>query len=296
MLKLNYVDIETAGGVVDHFPDGTQRLKAPELGQLAAYPYYQQEPGPIKIYFDWYYENDEELVTLIYLSKHYREKSPDSPQYLNIKYCPNSRMDRTKNRNEVFTLKYFCQIINSLGFKTVTVLDPHSNVTPALLDRVEVKSPVYLIFDVFELLGFTEKDYVYFPDEGACKRYSDLFPFKKNTLIGHKVRDWETGKIQGLRISSPEGYEFEDGHFMGCRVIMIDDIISYGGTLAYSADELKKLGFEHIYAYATHTENSILDPEKGTLLKRLENGTVDHIYTTCSTYTGKHDKITAFTA
>ena len=77
---------------------------------------------------------------------------------------------------------------------------------------------------------------------------------------------------------------------------MIDDIISYGGTLAYSADELKKLGFEHIYAYATHTENSILDPEKGTLLKRLEDGTVDHIYTTCSTYTGKHDKITAFTA
>jgi ribose-phosphate pyrophosphokinase len=165
-----------------------------------------------------------------------------------------------------------------------------------LLDRVIVKSPRSIIFDVVENLGLTENDYVYFPDEGACKRYSDLFPFKKNTLIGHKVRDWETGKIQGLRISSPEGYEFEDGHFMGCRVIMIDDIISYGGTLAYSADELKKLGFEHIYAYATHTENSILDPEKGTLLKRLEDGTVDHIYTTCSTYTGKHDKITAFIA
>ena len=135
---------------------------------------------------------------------------------------------------------------------------------------------------------------IYFPDEGACKRYSDLFPFKKNTLIGHKVRDWETGKIQGLRISSPEGHEFEDGHFMGCRVIMIDDIISYGGTLAYSADELKKLGFKNIYAYATHTENSILDPEKGTLLKRLEDGTVDHIYTTCSTFSGSHDKITVF--
>jgi ribose-phosphate pyrophosphokinase len=74
---------------------------------------------------------------------------------------------------------------------------------------------------------------------------------------------------------------------------MIDDIISYGGTLAYSADKLKGLCFEHIYAYATHTENSVLDPEKGTLLKRLENGTVDHIYTTRSTYSGKHDKITA---
>lgn len=82
---------------------------------------------------------------------------------------------------------------------------------------------------------------------------------------------------------------------MGCNVIMVDDIISYGGTLAYSADELKKLGFKHIYAYATHTENSVLDPERGTLLQRLENGTVDRIYTTDSIYSGNHPKITALT-
>lgn len=269
----------------ERFPDNTLRLLDFPTSEI-------KENNIIK----WYYENDAELFTLICVTKHINEKFPEAKISLNVPFFPHSRMDRTKSSEEVFTLKYFCDIINSLNFKQVTILDPHSNVTPALLDRVVVKSPRSIIFDVVENLGLTEKDYVYFPDEGACKRYSDLFPFKKNTLIGHKVRDWETGKIQGLRISSPEGYEFEDGHFMGCRVIMIDDIISYGGTLAYSADELKKLGFKHIYAYATHTENSILDPEKGTLLKRLEDGTVDHIYTTCSTYTGKHDKITAFTA
>ena len=72
---------------------------------------------------------------------------------------------------------------------------------------------------------------------------------------------------------------------------MIDDIISYGGTLAYSADELKRLGFDHIYAYATHVENSILNEEKGTLLKRLNDGTVEFIYTTDSLYSGEHEKI-----
>lgn len=269
----------------ERFPDNTLRL--------LDFPTSEVKANNI---IKWYYENDAELFTLICVTKHINEKFPEAKISLNIPFFPHSRMDRTKSSEEVFTLKYFCDIINSLNFKQVIILDPHSNVAPALLDRVVVKSPRSIIFDVVENLGLTEKDYVYFPDEGACKRYSDLFPFKKNTLIGHKVRDWETGKIQGLRISSPEGYEFEDGHFMGCRIIMIDDIISYGGTLAYSADELKKLGFKHIYAYATHTENSILDPEKGTLLKRLEDGTVDHIYTTCSTYTGKHDKITAFTA
>ena len=269
----------------ERFPDNTLRLLDFPISEV-------KENNIIK----WYYENDAELITLICVTKHINEKFPEAKISLNVPFFPHSRMDRTKSSEEVFTLKYFCDIINSLNFKRVIILDPHSNVTPALLDRVVVKSPRDVIFAVVERLGLTEKDYVYFPDEGACKRYSDLFPFKKNTLIGHKVRDWETGEIQGLRISSPDGIEFEDGHFMGCRVIMIDDIISYGGTLAYSADELKKLGFKHIYAYATHTENSILDPEKGTLLKRLEDGTVDHIYTTCSTYTGKHDKITAFTA
>ena len=269
---------------IRHFPDKTQLLNIDLFAESDC------------LKFKWYYENDEELVTLIFLVKHFDTVCPGKDKFLDMPYVPNARMDRTKHNEEVFTLKYFCEVINSLNFKQVNILDPHSNVTPALLDRVVVENPRGIIIGVMGRIGLTKNDYVYFPDEGACKRYSDAFPLNKNVLIGHKVRDWETGKIQGLRISSPEGYEFEEGHFMGCRAIMIDDIISYGGTLAYSADELKKLGFERIYAYATHTENSILDPEKGTLLKRLEDGTVDHIYTTCSTYTGMHDKITALIA
>ena len=55
--------------------------------------------------------------------------------------------------------------------------------------------------------------------------------------------------------------------------------------------ELKKAGAEKIYAYATHTENSVLDREKGTLRKALEDGTVENVFTTNSLYTGKHEKI-----
>lgn len=271
---------------VQHFPDRTQLLKAPQ-------PKMAETPtgSKLQVVFTWKYENDEELVTIMFLSKHYRDNYPYAQQLLTMWYVPNARMDRVKKSDEVFTLKYFCQIINDLGFDMVTVLDPHSNVTPALLNHVDVESPKYVINRVVRGLDFHEKDYVYFPDEGAAKRYSDLFPVKRNILIGHKRRDWETGKIVGLEISGQEGETFEYGHFGGCSVLMIDDIISYGGTLAYSADELKNLGFKHIYAYATHIENSILDEEKGTLLKRLNDGTVEKIYTTNSTYKGQHDKI-----
>ena len=73
---------------------------------------------------------------------------------------------------------------------------------------------------------------------------------------------------------------------------MIDDIISYGGSLYYSAKVLKECGVDRIYAYASHTENSVLDREKGTLIKSLEDGTVERLFTTDSLFTGKHDKIT----
>ena len=267
---------------IQHFPDGTQLLKG---------NFWTDSEIDC---FEWKYENDEELVTLMFLSKHLREKNPYNRQVLFMWYVPNARMDRTKKDTEVFTLKYFCEVINSLGFNEVRVLDPHSNVTPALIKNVQVFQPGLVVNKVVKELDLHENDYVYFPDDGAAKRYADLFPVKRNILIGHKKRDWSTGRILGLEITGRDGQTFEDGHFMGCKVLMIDDIISYGGTLAYSADELKNLGFNHIYAYATHVENSILDEEKGTLLKRLNDGTVDRIYTTDSIYSGKHPKITAF--
>lgn len=74
---------------------------------------------------------------------------------------------------------------------------------------------------------------------------------------------------------------------------MVDDIISYGGSLHYSAAELKKCGVGEIYAYATHVENSVLNEDKGTLINDLNDGTVLQLFTTDSIYKGDHPKITA---
>ena len=70
----------------------------------------------------------------------------------------------------------------------------------------------------------------------------------------------------------------------GKTVLMVDDIISYGGTFSISADKLKELGAKEIYAYATHCEKSVLDADKSILLERLQNGTVKKIFTTNSLF------------
>ena len=56
-------------------------------------------------------------------------------------YIPNARMDRVKVDEDTFTLKYFAEIINSLSFTSVSVLDPHSSVSEALIERIRIFRP-----------------------------------------------------------------------------------------------------------------------------------------------------------
>ena len=134
---------------------------------------------------------------------------------------------------------------------------------------------------------------IYFPDEGAYKRYKKYFTsgIKRYCVYGKKVRDWKTGQILGLEIYNKNDEKVTEKDIKNKVFLMIDDIISYGGTMAYGADKLKELGAKEVYAYASHTENSILDEEKGTLLKRLENGTVKKLFTTNSLYSGTNKNI-----
>ena len=193
-------------------------------------------------------------------------------------------MDRIHNQREVFTLRGFADAINWLRFDVVRVLDVHSNVGAALLNNVLVYTPERYIKEVLKQIG-EDPIILYFPDEGAAKRYSGLLqgmPY----CYGEKKRDWDTGKILGLNVRT-------NGIGLGGQtVLMIDDIIAYGGSLYYSAKELKRIGAKTIYAYATHTENSILDREKGTLIKSLEDNSVERLYTTGSLFAGEHEKIT----
>lgn len=263
MIKINGKIFE-----VEYFPDRTQRLKL------------MSAQGD-KVTITWNYENDSELFTIISLAKSY--KNTGKRIFLKMPYIPNARMDRVKSDSEVFTLKIFCELINQLGFENVSVLDAHSNVSLALLDNVHQMD----IADIIKRAALDKlpKDTIlYFPDEGSKKRYAEIFPDYKY-VIGMKMRDWDTGKIKGLDIIA-NGVDIKEK-----TVLMVDDIISYGGSMYYSALKLKELGAKDIYAYATHTELSVLDENKGTLIKLLNDGTVKKLFTTDSIYNGNHKKI-----
>ena len=272
--------IRVSGEIVkiNKFPDGTPRINL-DVENIKEDEY----DGRPCILIDWFYENNDEMFYLMLIKKHLERHLTNVDYYLFMPYIPNARMDRVKNDDEVFTLKYFCDFINSLNFSRVYVLDAHSDVSTALLNNCKNDNPRDYIKDAIRQIS--DDIVLYFPDAGAAKRYSDLFP-EIMYCYGEKKRDWKSGKILGLDIRN-NGIDLN-----GKTVLMIDDIISYGGSLFYSANALKEAGVDKIYAYATHTENSILDREKGTLIKSLENNTVERLFTTNSLFSGKHDKIT----
>lgn len=258
MLLLNNKRID-----IGHFPDGTLLLKDIGVGDAVT--------------VEWRFESNEELVALYFLTKHVREYV-EGAIHLVMRYVPNARQDRVHGTGDVFTLKYFAEMINSLGFASVSVLDVHSNVSLALIDRVKQLPVKPYIEQAMALCKLdARKDIIFYPDEGSQKRYGNMIPHPH--AFGHKKRRWEDGEILGLDVIG----ELPTAPF---NVLIVDDISSFGGTFYYGAKKLKALGAEKIYLYITHCENSIL---KGELIK---SGLVEKIYTTNSLFTQQHPLIT----
>ena len=245
------------------FPDGTPRFKPLSVSDHA--------------HIIWKFERMDELVTILMLAAHLRDHS--IPITLFMPYVPNARMDRVHSDSDVFTLRHFCKMINSAGFESVHILDPHSHVTPALIDRVVVHSADPYINHALSLVTeqHRARPFVVFPDEGAAKRYSlDVV----DKVYGVKKRDWETGRIDGLTLN---------GRIPTNRpALIVDDICSYGGTFARTVDVLRDAGVEHIYLYVTHCEHNIYD---GRL---IEEHLLDGIFTTDSIMPHGSDDITVF--
>lgn len=252
MIKINGNELK-----VGHFPDGTQSIEFPKYISVQTY---------VEIW--WLYDSDEEIFTLASVVDWLKRKKADDIR-LFLPYVPNARMDRIKEEDQNFSLKVFTNILNSFGFSSVDVFNVHSNVSEALINNVHSVLP---IADIAITIDYYKPDVIFFPDEGACKRYADLEVVKRSNLpvtFGIKKRDFKSGKILGLDVIS-------DIDLTGKKVLIIDDICSAGGTFKFSAIKLKELGAKDVALYISHCEDNI---KNGDL---LTTDLISKIYTTDS--------------
>lgn len=253
----------------NRFPDGTISLNH-DISDFIC----MNEPS---FRIRWLYDDDSEMFSIMCIMDLIKRHFKSPSVCLDMPYCPNARMDRIKSSYENFSLKVFCNWLNSLGFDMVFTTNIHSNVAKALIDNCNDELPEG---DIVKVCEKYHPDMLFFPDEGAYKRYSDMDIIKERGIpvaFGIKRRDWKTGNVLGLDVV---GEDFKDR-----TVLIIDDICSKGTTFKFSAIKLRELGVKDVALYVTHCEDNITNGEL------LTGDYLSKIYTTDSICHIKDEKI-----
>ena len=183
---------------------------------------------------------------------------------LTLGYFPQARADRVFEDGNPLPIKVFTDILNSFGFSKIYIYDPHSDVTPALIDNVQVTSQTVMLKNQLNIINRDMGEFTLCaPDLGATKKIFDSV-----IALGHtayiqavKIRDVTTGNIVkcDLTVDKVEG-----------NILIVDDICDGAASFKFLAQKLKEKGADKVGLYVTH----------GIFSKGLEvlEGYVDFIF------------------
>lgn len=174
---------------------------------------------------------------------------------LYVPYIIGGRSDRKFERGGNNYLKsVICPILNSLKFKSITCVDPHSDVLEACLNNFRKNSNIDLVrFALTDLInpsiGLT-KNILVSPDAGAAKKIykaAEEIGFTGEIITCSKHRD-ENGKLTKTSLG------FISNSFCDKDLIIIDDICDGGQTFINIAKEIKSIKSMtgKIYLVITH--------------------------------------------
>jgi len=161
-----------------------------------------------------------------------------------IPYFPAARQDRVMIPGEPLSVKVYADIINAMALASVTVFDPHSEVTPALLNNCVTISNHEFIKQVIAKIGTEVK--LISPDGGALKKIYKVSEFLGGAEVVEcsKSRDVKTGKLSGFKVYAED--------LAGADCLIVDDICDGGGTFIGLAEALKAKNAGKLYLAISH--------------------------------------------
>ncbi len=168
-----------------------------------------------------------------------------------LPYLAYARKDaRTQPRDPV-TTRYVAQLFEAVGVDRVVTLDVHNPAAfqNAFRCRTEHLTTTRLFAEHFAaLLREAPRIAVVSPDAGGVKRAERL----RQALARKLGREIELGFLEKARAKGVMRGGKLVGDVDGTAVVILDDMIGTGGTLAHAAQACKAAGAARIFAAAAH--------------------------------------------
>ena len=226
-LKAPYVEAKTRV-----FPDGESKITFGRIPKNSTILVVQSTYPPV----------DTNLLQALSIISQARNVS--SKIYAIIPYMGYARQDRQFLSGEVVTMSIVARMLKSAGAKKIVVVDIHSKIA---LNHFKI--PKENVSAIPELAKYFKrmklKDaLVVSPDMGGAlraKRFAGLL--QTNFIALKKSRNRNTGKvvIQSSKVD-----------VRGKDLILVDDIISTGGSIVKAAQFLRKQKCKRVFVACTH--------------------------------------------
>lgn len=238
-------------------------VAALEADMAAASDWFQLEKPSIVV--NAFISDSNTLMAFMLTVDAIRRISPSVEITAVIPYFPYARQDRVCNKGEALSASVVAAMINSLNLESVVVLDPHSDVTPAVLNNVRIVKQADILKRLIEkhirnyFVNFTNSGAIiqqpttispkeltiFAPDQGAYKKVIGIAKDLNFGGFGHAIKDRnpQTMEIERIQIS---------GDVKGKNVLVVDDICDGGRTFVELAKQLRAEGVESLQLFVTH--------------------------------------------
>lgn len=187
-----------------------------------------------------------------------------------IPYFGYARQDREFLQGEIITMKVITKIFKSLGLSKIIVVDIHSKIALNFF-KLSAKnvSAIPQLVKYFKKLKIKDL-LVISPDQGGALRAKEFAKlFGTDYVVLNKQRNRKTGKVQ-IKTSNLNQVK-------GRNLVIVDDMISTGGSIIKATEFLKKQKCNKIFVACTHAllrENAEKKIKKSGVSKIISTNTI----------------------
>lgn len=162
-----------------------------------------------------------------------------------IPYLPYARQDRAFLETDAVSVELVAHLLKMAGISDVTTVDIHSSVAASLFAiPLHNLSAVRIMADFISKKRDVTQPLVVSPDFGGSARAKEFAGIVgAENFAFEKHRDRHTGEIVVEEMAVPVS---------GRDAVIVDDIISTGGSVVKAAEMLVKAGAKRVFAMCTH--------------------------------------------